>query len=180
MIKKICEACKKEYFVENYRDKKSRFCSRKCQGKWSVDNVLSKIDKSYLIGNQFRKNKTPTNSFKKGHIPWNKNVKGLHLSKQTEFKKGNKPKTYKTIGTICQRNMKNGKVRNFIKVEEPNKWELYAVFLVKQAGIKIQKGSVVHHINKNCLDDRIENLIVLTRSEHINIHRNDLKPNKTE
>ena len=122
----------------------------------------------------FSSSRTPTNHFEKGHIPWNNNLKGLHLSKETEFKKGQKPKTYKPVGSISQRNMKDGKVRNFIKVEEPNKWELYAVFLVKQAGIKIPKGNVVHHINKNCLDDRIDNLEVLTRSEHINLHRKDL------
>ena len=33
--------------------------------------------------------------FKKGHIPWNKGLKGIHLSKKTEFKKGShySPKT---------------------------------------------------------------------------------------
>lgn len=174
MINKICEVCGKVYFVKNYRKEKTRFCSKKCQGKWLADNILSKIDKSYLMGNKFREGKIPTNHFEKGHIPWNNNLKGLHLSKETEFKKGQKPKTYKPVGSISQRNMKDGKVRNFIKVEEPNKWELYAVFLVKQAGIKIPKGNVVHHINKNCLDDRIDNLEVLTRSEHINLHRKDL------
>lgn len=30
--------------------------------------------------------------FSKGHIPWNKGVKGIHLSPETEFKKGNLPK----------------------------------------------------------------------------------------
>ena len=29
-------------------------------------------------------------NFKKGHKPWNKNLKGIHLSPKTEFKKGRK------------------------------------------------------------------------------------------
>ena len=30
-------------------------------------------------------------SFQKGHIPWSKNKKGIHLSFKTEFKKGEHP-----------------------------------------------------------------------------------------
>ena len=97
------------------------------------------------------------------------------MSKETEFKKGIKSINHKEVGEICLRKEKNGKERNYIKVAEPDKWELYAVYLVKQAGFEIPKGSVVHHINKNCLDDRIENLQILTRAEHINIHREDWK-----
>lgn len=33
---------------------------------------------------------------------------------------------------------------------------------------------VVHHINGDKTDDRIENLEVLTRAEHIEVHRADL------
>jgi G:T-mismatch repair DNA endonuclease (very short patch repair protein) len=32
-----------------------------------------------------------TNGFKKGQIPWNKGLKSIHLSRKTEFKKGNVP-----------------------------------------------------------------------------------------
>ena len=44
--------------------------------------------------------------FKKGHIPWNKNKKGIHLSFITEFKKGNsgywkgKQRSFKTIQKV--------------------------------------------------------------------------------
>lgn len=177
MIKKVCEICGNEYFVKNYRANKSRFCSRQCQGKYFQKTFLINVDKSYLKNNKFRKGKLPTNAYQKGHIAWNKGIKGLHLSKKTEFKKGRENTNRKEVGTIAQRKKGTGKLRNYIKVAEPNKWELYAVYLVKQEGILIKKGCVVHHLNKNCLDDRIENLIVLTRAEHINIHREDLVSN---
>ena len=175
MVKKICEVCGKEYYVKNYRKDISRFCSRKCQGRYTQQNVLSKVDKSYMKGNKYRVGKKSVNSFKKGHVAWNKGIKGIHLSPKTEFKKGRKSNNHKEIGVIVQRKDKKGKIRNFIKVAEPNKWELYAVYLVKKQGIIVPKGSVVHHKNKNCIDDRIENLEVLTRAQHINIHRKDLK-----
>lgn len=141
----------------------------------SYKEKFGKRDNSYLIGNKFRQGKKPSNAFEKGHIPWNKGVKGIHLSPESEFQKGEKPITWQPVGTISERTQKRtNKTRQFIKIAEPNKWELYAVYLLKKAGVNIPKGSVVHHINKNCLDDRLENLVVLTRAEHIEIHRQDL------
>lgn len=43
---------------------------------------------------------------------------------------------------------------------------------------KIAKGMVIHHINGNRLDNRIENMMLLTRAEHMNVHRKDLKRSK--
>lgn len=37
--------------------------------------------------------------------------------------------------------------------------------------IKLSNNQVVHHINEIETDDRIENLMILTRSEHLSIHR---------
>ena len=111
--------------------------------------------------------------FKKGHIPWNKNKKGIHLSKKSEFKKGHKPINWKPVGTITIRIDKNKTKRNWIKIKEPNKWiELYR-FNWLNAKRKLKKNYVIHHIDFNSLNDNIENLILLTRTEHINIHRND-------
>lgn len=55
-----------------------KFCSKKCAIEyWNKE-----------IGPKYRK------VFKKGNIPWNKGLKGIHLSLRTEFKKGNPaPKT---------------------------------------------------------------------------------------
>jgi len=33
---------------------------------------------------------------------------------------------------------------------------------------------ILHHINHDAMDDHIDNLQLLTRSEHIEIHRQDL------
>lgn len=182
MVNKVCEICGKEYQVRNYRAKISRFCSKACQGKYLQETFLKNIDKSYAKGNKYRQGIKPTNAFQKGHTPWNKGVKGVHLSPDTEFKKGNINNTKKQIGDIVirHRTTRDKKDRQYIKIAEPNVWELYAVYLVKEAGIKIAKSSVVHHINHNQLDDRIENLVVVTRSEHINIHRQDLITNKVK
>lgn len=44
-----------------------------------------------------------------------------------------------------------------------------------QIGRYLNKDEVVHHINKNKKDNRIENLMILTRSEHATLHGHERK-----
>ena len=39
-------------------------------------------------------------------------------------------------------------------------------------GRELSSNEIVHHINFDKLDDRIENLIIVTKAEHLNIHLN--------
>lgn len=130
-----------------------------------------KRNNDYLIGNQFAagsgSNKT---SFKKGLIPWNKGIKGIRMSPATEFKKGQRSINWRPVGTITQRTDKSGKTRNWIKIDESNKWIEYAKFIwIKHNGI-IPRGMIIHHIDGNSLNDDISNLAMVTRPAHFHIH----------
>lgn len=59
----ICKICGTKFktYLSRIKIGKGKYCSKKCS--------------SIIL-------------FKKGHIPWTKGKKGLHLSKKTEFKKG--------------------------------------------------------------------------------------------
>lgn len=133
-------------------------------------------DNSYLKGNQFAKGIKPNKtSFQKGYVPWNKGKKGLHLSPNTEFKKGRKgvignQRQPLPLLTITERVDKNGTKRKWIKIKEPNTWIQYAVYLYKQSGKEIKRGFVIHHANNNSLDDYIENLIQVSRQDHPKLH----------
>lgn len=126
-----------------------------------------KRDYSYMMGNQFTKRIGPNRtSFKKGHIPWNKGMKGIHLSPETEFKKGGYPPTYCKVGTIRKRKHWREKIaRYWIKVADPSKWILLSHFRWQKEYGPLIKGDIVHHINGLSFDDRPENLIALPRKD---------------
>ncbi len=133
-----------------------------------------------LLGNQYAKGNDPNKtSFSKGNIPWNKGKKGIHLCPQSEFKKGQRSINWTMVGTIRIRIDKNKTSRKWIKVEEPNVWIEHSKFIwVKNRG-NIPNGFLVHHIDKNALNDDILNLSLVTRAAHINLHREELNKAKT-
>lgn len=50
----------------------------------------------------------------------------------------------------------------------------HRVVMEKALGRKLSSDEIVHHKNGNVRDNRLENLQVMTRAEHINEHREDL------
>lgn len=132
-----------------------------------------KRDNNYLMGNQHAKDSKPNKTaFKKGNTPWNKGLKGIHLSPKTEFKKGHKNTNWLPIGAtrirLCKGNPR--KQRQYIKIEEPNKWIEYAKIVWIKYNGKIPKGFLIHHLDCNTLNDNINNLALLTRKAHFEIH----------
>ena len=126
----------------------------------------------YLKGNKFAVGAKPNKTaFVKRHIPWNKNKKGIHLSPMTEFKKGQRGINWMPLGSLTIRTDKSGAQRQYIKIAEPNIWIEYAKFIWIKNNGKIPKGFLIHHIDRNTLNDRIKNLASLTRKAHFEIHK---------
>lgn len=113
--------------------------------------------------------------FKKGYKPWNTGTKGATGRNKTSFKKGISPHNKVPIGTITTRTNRRGKEykRRYIKTDEPNKWEPLAKYVWQKNKGELPKGMLIHHKNRNKMDDRIENLQIMTRKEHLNEHRDE-------
>lgn len=176
----ICEICHKEFDVKPYRAKTARFCSVKCRARWVYDNcsdglkACSKANGERMRGNKFRTGLCPTNAFREGHKTWNKGMKGIHLSPLSEFKAGERPEKRAKLGEQRNRKCRGGEIRCFVKVAHPNSWMLRAhhVWIAEKGDIP--KGNLIHHHDRDPLNDDISNLRCLTRKEHIDEHRDDL------
>lgn len=134
-------------------------------------------DNSYLIGNKFASgNKPNATSFKKGQIPWNNGKSGLHLSPRTEFKRGVHSIRWVPAGTVKIRFDKGSKTkRRWIKYKDdfkagPFNWMELSKYLWIKNRRKLVKGMCLHHINNDSLDDRVENLMLVSRKEHPKLH----------
>jgi len=108
--------------------------------------------------------------FEKGHIPWNKNIKGLHHSPGTEFKKRHLPANTKYDGCLSLRKKQNGERYYYIRISQA-KWVLYQRYLWEQKYGSIPKGMIIIFKDKNPLNCTIENLEMISRAE--NVRRNE-------
>ncbi len=80
---------------------------------------------------------------------------------KTTFKKGNRPANSVPVGTI--RKNTDGYMRK--KIAEPNKWIFVSHLVWEEHNGPIPKGYAVFHVNGVFSDDRIENLMLMTKSE---------------
>ena len=92
---------------------------------------------------------------------------------KTTFQPGQDPGNRMRVGSvrIRTRHKRGGVRRAWVKVAEPNIWRSRAVVEYEVAHGRIPKGMVVHHKNGDKLDDRPENLEVLSRADHLRTHR---------
>lgn len=149
---KTCQEC---LITFKTRDHRRKFCSPVCY--------------------HLKAKREPT-GFQKGHQTWNKNVKGLHHSPETQFKKGHNLTPRLTVGTVTIRQHKGDSKRAWIKVAEPSVWQLRAIVVWEQAhGQSLPKGMIVHHRDRDSLNDNPSNLEALTRSEHIQEHKSEFQ-----
>ena len=168
---KVCETCSAEFSVPHYRREKARFCSNTCKAAWVAKNYLNTGPKPWAAANLDGHRHKSKRNF--GGEPWNKGMKGIRLSPKTEFKKGMVSDKRAPVGEVRERKAKGGVVRAFVKVAEPNVWQVRAKVVWEQHNGPLPRGYVIHHKDRNPLNDDLENLQAMTRAEHIEEHRNE-------
>lgn len=131
--------------------------------KYDLEMTTEKL--SSLLGRKKIKTGT-TGCFRKGFIPWNKGKKGYIGANKTSFKKGNKPKNWRPVGS----ERINDEGYTLIKVSNEGgmlkRWALkHRVVWEQHHKKKIPKGSVIIFADGNKNNLNIENLICVTRNE---------------
>lgn len=150
-----CEQCGCAFARQKSGNRPIRFCNLQCYHAWN------------------RAHGSGAGRFSATHRPWNKDLKGIHLSPATEFKKGRKSNRLLPVGSTAIRACKNGALRAFVKVGEPNKWRERAKVVWEEVNGPLPKGLLIHHRDRNTLNDDIENLEAMTRAEHLAEHREE-------
>jgi hypothetical protein len=151
---KTCLQCGVDYAADH---KRRRYCGLACYG-------ASKVGKP-IVG-----------SWKPGSVPWNKNLKGIRLSPHSEFKAGhslNDPAPLGAVRIRCRNGRKEGP-RAWVKIAQPNKWRLRAQIEWERVNGPLQDGLVIHHRDRDSLNDDPSNLVALTRSEHAREHHAEM------
>lgn len=163
-----CEACGKELLSSQ-----KRFCSRMCYNPPGprrhcevCDKVLLSRQKRFCskacYGQWLHEHPAERSWFKPGTPAWNKGLKGYKAGAQHWHWKGG------------QRKHSNG----YIEMKCPEHPQAnccgyvlqHRLVMEQHLGRYLTKDEVVHHINGDKEDNRIENLIHLMRSAHQSMH----------
>lgn len=188
MITKICPICGKEFQVPEFREKTAKYCSQECQRKslkkepnctcevcgkkFHVKPYQLKRYKHHCCSKECA-NKLKSELYKgegnhqyglKG--PLNASFKGVEI-----LDKNNEVLDIKVYVPDHPYADKYGRVSKHRLIVEQN-YDKYDMNYFENVNGKIvlKKTSQVHHINGNHDDNRIENLIPVTRAEHRAIH----------
>lgn len=165
----------KAFIYDNYKGCGPSEMAKTVNDKFNTNYTKQQL-KNYYKNHHL--NSGLTGYFEKGHIPENKGKKGCCAPgcEKGWFKKGHIPENHKLVGS--QRITKDGYVE--IKIAEPNRWVLKHRYVWEQNNGPIPKGFIVRFLDQNKLNCSIENLILVSRAEHIEITRRNLSFDEPE
>jgi len=153
----VCEWCKKKFTVADNRQR--RFCRLECCWAWRRAN------KEKVKG-----------AFKPGITPWNTGTKGVMQPNSGSFQKGRENERKQPIGAVCIRTQKGDGQRAWVKIADNGTsydWKYRAVVVWESIYGPVPSGYVVHHKDRNKLNDAIENLELMSRAQHLLEHRHE-------
>lgn len=188
MVTKKCEYCGKEFQVINSRRSTAKYCSKECANKGLHGNLNCKCE---ICGKPLHRKPSQIKKYK--HITCSKEclnkLKSKLYSGEGNHQYGLKGKLNASFkGNITRKRNNNiidilvyepnhpycnkdGRVKLHRLLVEQNYQRFNSKYFEKiNNRIVLKKNIDVHHLNFNHDDNRIENLVPLTRGEHTTIH----------
>lgn len=169
-----------QFMIENYQGKDNIELAELLNDKFNLNTTGDRV--SNVKANLKRRKGINLNTginrgcIKKGHVPFNKGKKGLTTANKTSFKKGHVPANYRKIGS--ERITVDGFIE--IKIANPNKWVTKARLIYEKHHGKIPKNHVIIYLDGNKQNLEIDNLIAISRKEHLILNHNNLRYNNKE
>ena len=131
--------------------------------KYDLDMTVDKL--SSLLSRK-KINTGTIGRFKKGFIPWNKGKKGYMGANKTSFKKSNKPKNWRPVGSERIDN------EGYTLIKVSNEGCKHKMWALKHRVVweeyhkkKIPRGSVIIFADGDRSNLNVDNLICVTREE---------------
>ena len=125
----------------------------------------AKAIRSYLKSRRIRNGVNCT--FKKGHRSPYVCPKGVHLSPDTEFKRGHAPHNYQPVGTLRV----NGSGYVDRKIADPDVWKCEHQLVWEEAHGPIPKGMKMIFLDGNKQNTALENLELISAAEMLAMNR---------
>lgn len=193
MIQKTCAVCGKTFSVINSREKTAKYCCRQCSDyAWTLKRVNNVVCSECGKGFHMKESQIKRYARRMGtfcshecatiyRAKWfrgaNNHQYGLRGEKNASYKGIELPKkNHKNIDLLVYSPFhpfadRNGRVLKHRLVIEKNAELFNPLFFIEIDGMKyLKKEFVVHHKDGNHSNNSIENLEVLTRSEHTQTH----------
>lgn len=128
-----------------------------CGKEFKTYPCLIKIGKGKYCSTKCSLLKT---SFDKKHIPWNKGTKRPEIT-------GDKHPRWKGW-RYCGRN------NNYREIRINGKYiREHRLVMQQHLGRELESWEEIHHINGNGLDNRLENLLLITKKEHLKLEHKE-------
>ena len=146
----ICQQCSNEFKVKPYREKTAKYCSYECYWK------AKRGKKPWMTGKK-HKTKSKEKMSEKVKQAWKRGVYNKRINHEGD-------KTNHSLGYI------EVKMPNHPMADKRGYVLEHRLIMAQKIGRMLKSTELVHHINGDKKDNRIENLRLLSRKNHNNIH----------